>query len=77
MKRLDKLSKRSMHCSIGKEFEKDYLKASRKAAREEEISRYGKPCMFRPKIKASKKKYDRNREKAKGIESNFYSFFLL
>lgn len=44
--------------------QQDYLKAHRKASREEEIARHGKPAGLRPKTHRSKKTYDRKREKA-------------
>ena len=37
----------------------DFLKANRKAAREEEIEKYGKPIIFKTKIHKSKKVYSR------------------
>lgn len=47
---------------------KDFLKANRKAAREEEIEKYGKQIMFRTRIQKSKKAYDRKRNKKIEIE---------
>ena len=43
--------------------EQDYLKAHRKASREEEIAQHGRPARLRA-VHKSKKAYDRNREKA-------------
>ncbi len=43
--------------------EQDYIKANRKASREEEIAQHGKP-VNRGGVRKSKKKYDRNSEKA-------------
>jgi len=45
--------------SCGKIGEKDYMKANRKAAREEEIDAHGKPVRFGGMHK-SKKQYNRN-----------------
>ena len=42
---------------------KDFLKANRKAAREEEIEKYGKPIIFKTKIHKSKKIYSRKNYK--------------
>lgn len=39
----------------------DYIKANRKASREEEIQLYGKPVSF-SKVFASKKKYTRKKK---------------
>ncbi|MFR9542474.1 MAG: hypothetical protein SNJ29_10050 [Rikenellaceae bacterium] len=44
--------------------EQDYLKANRKASREEEIATYGKQITHRTKIQKSKKSYDRTGHKA-------------
>lgn len=46
----------------------DFLKANRKAAREEEIQAHGKPIMFKTKIHKSKKLYTRKNYK---IDENF------
>lgn len=51
MKRKDKIT------------QEDYLRANRKASREEEISRYGHPLCHK-RIYKSKKVYDRKRIKA-------------
>lgn len=40
----------------------DYVKASRKASREEEILAHGKPVSTRPAVFKSKKVYDRKRQ---------------
>lgn len=42
---------------------KDYIKANRKASREEEIRMYGKPIAHRPAIFKSKKQYNRQRDR--------------
>lgn len=42
----------------------DYLKAHRRASREEEIGRHGRAASLRPAVHRSKKTYDRKREKA-------------
>ncbi|MFR9670444.1 MAG: hypothetical protein SNH16_04055 [Rikenellaceae bacterium] len=44
--------------------EQDYLKAHRKASREEEIRAFGKQVTHRTKVQKSKKSYDRNGHKA-------------
>ncbi len=44
--------------------EQDYLKANRKASREEEIRAFGKQVTHRTKVQKSKKSYDRNGHKA-------------
>ena len=41
----------------------DYIKANRKASREEEISAHGKQISMRCVVHKSKKKYDRNEQK--------------
>lgn len=41
----------------------DYIKANRKASREEEIKTYGKLISSRPKIHKSKKQYNRKRDR--------------
>lgn len=41
----------------------DYIRANRKAAREEEIAAHGHPVSYRRVFK-SKRKYDRKRDKA-------------
>ena len=43
--------------------ERDYIKANRKASREEEIERYGHP-LPKSRVYKSKKAYDRNKTKA-------------
>lgn len=48
-----------------KNFSKDYIKACRKAERDEEIEMFGKPIFSGTKIKESRKKY--NRKKVKNI----------
>jgi hypothetical protein len=40
----------------------DYIKANRKASREEEIALYGKPIYNRHMIHKSKKQYNRRRD---------------
>ena len=44
--------------------EQDYLKAHRKASREEEIARHGKPVQKRQSVHRSEKIYNRKRAKA-------------
>ena len=44
--------------------EQDYLKAHRKASREEEIRAFGKQVTHRTKVQKSKKSYDRTGHKA-------------
>lgn len=41
----------------------DYIKANRKASREEEIKTYGKPITNRPTVHKSKKQYNRRRDR--------------
>lgn len=55
--------------------ERDYLKAHRKAGREEEIARHGRPVGLHA-VHKSKKAYDRKREKAglKNLPFPFYAF---
>lgn len=53
--------------------QQDYLKAHRKASREEEIARHGRPARFRA-VHKSKKAYDRKREKA-GLRNLPFSFY--
>ena len=48
-----------------KNFVNDYVKACRRAEREEEIEMYGKQIFAKTKIKETKRKY--NRKKAKNI----------
>lgn len=47
----------------------DYIKANRKASREEEIQAHGKPVSSRPTVFKSKKVYDR--KKLKRVETGF------
>lgn len=54
--------------------QQDYLKAHRKASREEEIARHGRPARFRA-VHKSKKAYDRKREKA-GLRNLPFPFYL-
>lgn len=58
--------------------QQDYLKAHRKASREEEIARHGRPARFRA-VHKSKKAYDRKREKAglRNLPFSFYQKILL
>lgn len=44
--------------------ERDYIKANRKASREEEISAHGRPVSQRPKVHRSDAEYDRRRQKS-------------
>ena len=53
--------------------QQDYLKAHRKASREEEIARHGRPARA---VHKSKKAYDRKREKA-GLRNLPFSIFNL
>ena len=55
--------------------QQNYLKAHRKASREEEIARHGRPARFRA-VHQSKKAYDRKREKA-GLRNLPFSIFNL
>lgn len=57
--------------------EKDYLKANRKASRQEEIESHGHPVQRRSMIHKSKKVYDRNRMKRAAIKSYDGSHFFL
>lgn len=43
--------------------QEDYIKANRKASREEEIELYGKQIYNRHVVHKSKKKYDRKKER--------------
>ncbi len=52
--------------------QQDYIKANRKASREEEIALHGKPTRWRC-VQASKKIYNRKRDKA-GIKNLPLSF---
>ncbi len=53
--------------------ERDYLKANRKASREEEIASFGKP-LPKSKVHKSKKIYDRKKAKAETeTQPNFLS----
>ena len=56
--------------------EADYLKANRRASRQEEIESHGHPVQGRAMIHKSKKVYDRNRMKRAAIKSDDSSFFL-
>ena len=53
--------------------QQDYLRAHRKASREEEIGRHGRPASLRPAVYRSKKTYNRKREKA-GLRSRLFSW---
>lgn len=60
--------------------EKDYVKANRKASREQEIETYGKPISMITRIVVSKKKYNRRRDRKipsffLRIIVNFYRLF--
>lgn len=55
--------------------EQDYLKAHRKAGREEEIARHGRPVGLHA-VHKSKKAYDRKREKA-GLRNLPFSFYWI
>ena len=54
----------------------DYLKANRRASRQEEIESHGHPVQGRAMIHKSKKVYDRNRMKRAAIKSDDSSHFL-
>ena len=56
--------------------EQDYLKANRKASRQEEIESHGHPVQGRAMIHKSKKVYDRNRMKRAAIKSDDSSLFF-
>ena len=55
--------------------EADYLKANRRASRQEEIESHGHPVQGRAMIHKSKKVYDRNRMKRAAIKSDDSSHF--
>ena len=57
--------------------EADYLKANRKASRQEEIESHGHPVHGRAMIHKSKKVYDRNRIKRAAIKSDDSSHFFI
>ena len=50
--------------------QEDYLKANRRAARQEEIESYGHPVRGRAMVHRSKKVYDRNRMKRAAIAND-------
>lgn len=54
--------------TIGMITEKDYMKAQRKASREEEIALHGKPVSFRRVTHKSLKAYNRSREKKASLD---------
>ena len=54
--------------------EADYLKANRRASRQEEIESHGHPVQGRAMIHKSKKVYDRNHMKRAAIKSDDSSF---
>ena len=56
--------------------EADYLKANRKASRQEEIESHGHPVQGRAMIHKAKKVYDRNRIKRAAIKSDDSSHFF-
>lgn len=56
--------------------EADYLKANRRASRQEEIDSHGHPVQGRAMIHKSKKVYDRNRMKRAAIKSDDSSHFF-
>ena len=56
--------------------EADYLKANRRASRQEEIESHGHPVQGRAMIHKSKKVYDRNRIKRAAIKSDDSSHFF-
>lgn len=47
---------------------KDFIKANRKASRDEEIAAHGKQISMRSTLQKSRKAYDRRRDKAVKIE---------
>ena len=53
---------------IGTITEADYIKAQRKASREEEITLHGKPVSYRRATHKSLKAYDRSKEKRVSFE---------
>ena len=57
--------------------EADYLKANRRASRQEEIESHGHPVQGRAMIHKSKKVYDRNRIKRAAIKSDDSSHFFI
>ena len=57
--------------------EMDYLKANRRASRQEEIESHGHPVHARAMIHKSKKVYDRNRMKRAAIKSDDSSHFSI
>ena len=56
--------------------EADYLKANRRASRQEEIESHGHPVQGRAMIHKSNKVYDRNRMKRAAIKSDDSSHFF-
>ena len=57
--------------------EADYLKANRRASRQEEIESHGHPVQGRAMIHKSKKVYDRNRIKRAAIKSDDSSHLFI
>lgn len=57
--------------------EADYLKANRRASRQEEIDSHGHPVQRHAMIHKSKKAYDRNRMKRAAIKSDDSSHFFI
>ena len=57
--------------------EMDYLKANRRASRQEEIASHGHPIQGRAMIHKSKKVYDRNRMERAAIKSDDSSHFSI
>ncbi len=55
----------------------DFIRANRKAARQEEIERHGRQVQSRRMVHKSKKTYDRNRLKRAVIKSDDGSFFKI
>ena len=55
----------------------DYIKANRKASREEEIRMYGKPIAHRTTTFKSKKQYNRQRDRQVPLFLYIYSSFWL
>lgn len=55
----------------------DYIKANRKASREEEIAAHGKLISMRTTVHKSKKLYNRRKEKKAGLKDLPFFFAFL
>lgn len=55
----------------------DYIKANRKASREEEIAAHGKQISMRTTVHKSKKLYNRRKEKKAGLKDLPFFFVFL